>query len=223
MLDLKKELQVDKRLEKIWSDHYEDESDILSPLYPKELRKNSVTFLSLNPSLRPESRKDAKRGYYPDLPYPLIDCKKEKADYSFFQKFYDIGRNCKPWTVLDLLYERESTQAQLENRYKRETITEKDKKFLQDQISLTFRILEMLEPKVVVVSNAGSDRFIHEHLEKLGLKQTLPQESNGFIYRINDIPFIALESRFLGSRYHQYNKEKRAKLEDEISRILREI
>lgn len=220
MLDLKIDLKIDLELEQIWAEYYTDCKDPISPLYQRELRPNNITFLSLNPSLRPEAIKTAKKGYYPDFPYPLIDCENPKAEYAFFQKFYDIGLDFRPWTVLDLLYERESTQKELEIRYNKKNINSKDKVFLQSQIKLTFKILEILRPRLVVVTNGGTDRLIHANLNDLDLIQELPHESNGYVYRINGIPFITNESRFLGSRYIEHNTERRLRLKKEMERVI---
>jgi hypothetical protein len=223
ILNLKEGLNIDVELEHIWSDYYSENDNPFSPLYQIELRKNAVTFLSLNPSLQPKDRKKAKRGFYPENPYPLIDCEKQQAKYKFFQKFYDIGKEIKQWTVLDLLYERESNQKTLESRYEKRNVKIKDKEFLQRQIKLTFNILRVLEPKIVVVANATVDRLIHQNLSEINISHELPNESNNFIYRINGVPFITIESKFLGSRFHEHNNERRKKLIMEIERVLNHV
>ena len=222
-LNLKEKLNIDIELEHIWSDYYSENDNPIAPLYQIELRKNAVTFLSLNPSLQPKDRVKAKRGFYPENPYLLIDCEKSQADYKFFQKFYDLGKEFKLWTVLDLLYERESNQKELEIRYKNKNLKVRDKEFLQRQIKLTFNVLKELNPSIVVVTNAATDRLIHQNLTEINLSQDLPEESNNFIYRINGIPFITDESKFLGSRFLEHNNERRIKLLREIERVLNNV
>lgn len=222
ILNLKEGLNIDVELEHIWSDYYSENDNPISPLYQIELRKNAVTFLSLNPSLQPKDREKA-RGFYPEDPYPLIDCEKPQADYKFFQKFYDLGKEIKPWTVLDLLYERESNQNEIEIRYKNKNLKVRDKEFLQSQIKLTFKVLKELKPSIVVVANAATDRLIHQNLSEINISQDLPNECNNFIYRINGIPFITNESKFLGSRYLEHNNERRKKLLIEIERVLNHV
>lgn len=227
ILNLKEELQVDKKLEKIWSEYFNDDIKSIAPLFQEEMIKNSVTFLSLNPSLRPNN--DAVLDFKPQT-YPIIDYKKDiRAEkIPFFYKFYEIGENVKqPWTLLDLLYERDSVQSNLELKYNPKTISEKDKKFLQSQIKLTFEILENLNPKVVVVSNSWTEKFIHANLSDLGFIQEFPNQNNNYIYRINRIPFIINESKFLGSP-QWYNRSKKdenekwriKKLNNEILRVI---
>lgn len=216
-INLVVDLNVDKQLEAIWSKQYGSE-EVISPIFPLELGVNCVTYLSLNPSLPPNSL--AKKGNYPDNPYPLISWEKESADYKFFKKFYELGNEIKPWTVLDLLYERDSKQDNLEIKYNLKTIDEKDKEFLLEQINLTFKILKSINPLVVVVSNAFANKLIHENIRELKLKQELPSIENNYVYKINGIPFITNESKFLGSRYLEKKSERLESLISEIKRIL---
>ena len=219
-LSLIEEFGIDKKLETIWSEYYQEDQNPISAVFQKEVMKNVVTYLSLNPSLSPKSRKTAKRGYYPEIPYPLIDWSSSKADYKFFQKFYDLGKEINPWTVIDLLYIRESTQDELKIKFASKLIIDHDKEFLISQIKLSFEMLQELNPKVVVVANALTDRLIHKYFHDLDLKQEFPSELNGWVYKINGIPFITNESRFLGSRIHGLNIHRRESLVKEIKRVL---
>lgn len=216
-------MQVDVKLEKIWSQRHIENNQITSPLYQQDVLKNTISFLSLNPSLPPSERVDATLGYKPHPPYPMIDYNKNKKEiYPFFRKFYEIGEALnQPWTMLDLLYERESTQAELEIKYNPKTIEENDKNFLQNQILLTFEILEKIKPKVVVISNAGTYKLIHFNLKDLKITQELPCKENGFIYKLNGIPFISTESSFLGSPQHFHRSKKDGRLEKLVNEIKR--
>lgn len=221
-LNLKEDLQVDNKLEKIWSDYYSDKETTIAPLYQMEVLKNVITFLSINPSLTPSGKKDATKGYYPHPPYSMINY--ETTNILFFRKFYEIGEELnQPWTMLDLLYERESTQSDLEIKYSPKTIKESDKNFLLNQIKLTFEIFENIKPKVVVISNAGTDKLIHSNLKDLGIIQELPCNKNGFVYKLNGIPFISNESRFLGSRQHFIRSKKDGRFEKLVNEIKRVI
>lgn len=220
ILSLIEKFGIDKRLETIWSEFYQEDQNPISAVFQKEVMKNVVTYLSLNPSLSPKARKTAKRGYYPEIPYPFIDWSSSKADYKFFQKFYDLGKEINPWTVIDLLYIRESTQDELKTKFDSKSIIDHDKEFLISQIKLSFEILQEMNPKVVVVANALTDRLIHKYFHDLDLKQELPSELNGWVYKINGLPIITNESRFLGSRIHGLNIHRRESLIKEIKRVL---
>lgn len=226
LINLSSELQIDKELEKIWFNRYDDNKEIVAPLFPEELYTNSITYLSLNPSLLPKNKESAKRGNNPNLKYPLVDWRIEEGKgYPFFQKFYDLGKEEKefePWTIMDLLYERVTNQNILKDKYKKRTILNEDKTFLLNQIRLTFKILKFINPKVVVVSNAFAHTLIHQNLSELNITQEIPSEENNYIYRLNGMPFITNESKFLGGypRYKEKYTERRKKLPEEIKRVL---
>ena len=219
-LKLKEDFGIDKNLEKIWADYYMDDPNPISALYQEAVLLNSVTYLSLNPSLHPKDYNKAKKGYSPAIPYPQIDWALPKANYTFYQKFYNLGAEITPWTFLDLLYIRESIQEKLKTKFNPKNISEHDKTFLIDQIKLTLEIIEKIQPKVVVVSNALSVKLINAYMLELSLIQELPTQENGWIYRINGIPFITNESRYLGSRFLIRNKDKQDRLIGEIKRVL---
>jgi len=219
-IKLIEDLHVDEKLEKIWSDYYSNDKNPLSGLFQKEILKNAVTYLCLNPSLLPKDRSDAPKGNCPATPFDLVDWTKQKAEYKFFQKFYDLGKEINPWTVIDLLYVRESNQEELKKKFDSKSISDHDKSFVVSQMKLTFDILKELNPKVVVVTNALTDLLIHKFSQELDLKRELPSIDNGWVYRINGIPFITNESRFLGSRYLAPNIEKHHNLIKEIKRVL---
>lgn len=221
-IDLIKELNIDKDLELIWSKRYDNEN-IIAGIFSNELYTNAITFLSLNPSLLPRDIATAKRGFYPSTPYPIVDWQRENAEYKFFKKFYSLGEKLGPWTVLDLLYERDSDQSTLERKYKKQTILEQDKDFLLGQIKLTFKILNAIKPKLVVVSNSFANNLIHDNMNDLKLDQELPSNENNFIYKIDNIPFITNESKFLGSRYLEKKSDRLNILTSEIERILKYI
>jgi len=218
-LKLKEDFGIEAKLEKIWSEYYTNDPNPVSALYQEKVLLNSVTYLSLNPSLRPGTLKEDEKGYSPKYHYPLIDWTLPKAEYKFFQKFYNIGEEIKPWTFLDLLYIRESVQKKIKSKIK--SITDSEKSFLINQMRLTFDILEKIQPKVVVVSNSLTVRLIHDFLNELSLSQELPSEENKWVYRINGIPFITNESRYLGSRYHVHNKDRQQNLINEIKRVIK--
>jgi len=219
-LNLKDQLHVDEKLEKIWMEYYNEEPNPRRAVFQREILKNSITFLSLNPSFNQKKNKEESKGYSPIEPYPLIDWNASTPVNPFYKKFYNLGEVIKPWTAIELLYIRETEQKQLESKFASKYATEKDKVFVINQMKLTFEILREINPKIVVVSNALAVKLIDKYLTELNLKQEFPNEENGWIYRINGIPFITLESRFLGSRIHSVNIVRRKNLAEEIMRVL---
>ena len=179
--------------------------------------------MSINPSLRPKDIPCAQKGYKPNKDYNFfIDSNYEPENDIHYAKFYEIGRklNSPHWTALDLLYIRNSNQTEVEEIIK----TELGENFIVEQMRLTFDILFDINPKIVIVSNNGAVKLINSFAKKIGLTVELPSELNGFIYKINNIPFITLESKYLGSQ-RWCNRDKKEdnkrfnKLISEIERI----
>lgn len=223
---------VFEKLEKIWENYYADTigEDCFSALMQRELRRDSVIFMSINPSLRVNDLAQAIKGYAPigetDKEIYFIDCTKEIEDHSgdpHFEKFFIIGEKAKleNWSTMDLLYIRDTMQHRVEDIAN----TESGEQFIVDQMQLSFDILHEIKPKVVVVSNNGVVKLIDRYRDNLNLKLELPHESNGNIYRINGIPFITLQSKYLGSSrwWNRDLKEGGLRLDslvNEIQRVL---
>jgi hypothetical protein len=192
-----------ERLESIWRSYYSKSirENCHSPLIPREIKTNTIVFMSINPSLRKKDVFSAKKGYKP-IPendsYFIDSCIKLDKEDIHFTKFFEIGERIgqSQWTVMDLLYLRETNQQNVEKIIN----TELGEIFILDQMKLTFDILKEIQPKAVVVSNKGVVRLINQYSSRIKLDLDYPNESNGFIYRINGIPFVTLESQYLGSQ-----------------------
>ncbi len=215
-----------ERLENIWRNYYIKSigEDCYSSLIQKELKTNVIVFMSINPSLRKKDISFAKKGYKPtpeNDSYFIDSSIKLDTEDIHFTKFFEIGEKVEQphWTTMDLLYIRDTNQKNVEEIVN----TELGERFILDQMKLTFDILNEIKPKVVVVSNKGVVRLINRFGNKLELELDYPNESNGFIYRINGTPFITLESQYLGSQkwYNKDKKEGNKKLNKLISEIKR--
>ncbi len=207
------------QLENIWAQYTQlGGHKMVPPLYQDaDVCEDVITFLSLNPSDPTTTYKS----------YSMIDFK-EKPKHPFFDKFYEITKSEKillknseqNWSILDLLYIRDSDQKQIEDLYKEDT----GKMFITQQADLTLEILEKIRPKLVIVVNASVEHLLISN--PAFVKGTNhPDDSNSNIYRYKDIPFIMRESKFMGSRIKWYSKSKNAtdrkeKLYAEINRVL---
>lgn len=216
-----------ERLENIWRNYYSKSmgEDCYSSLIQRELRTNVIVFMSINPSLRKKDISFANKGYKPtpENGSYFIDSSIKLDKDMHFTKFFEIGEKVgqSHWTSMDLLYIRDTNQQNVEEIVN----TELGEMFILDQMKLTFDILSEIKPKVVVVSNKGVVRLINRFGTKLELELDYPNESNGFIYRINGIPFITLESQYLGSqqwcnRDKNEGNKRLSKLISEIKRVL---
>lgn len=216
-----------QRLDSIWKEQYKDklEKDVIAPLIQRCIRKKVVTFISINPSLPPSKIPTAQRGFSPKIKDAYqVDSKIRENSHCHYHKFYDIGKNepiSNNWAAIELLYIRDSTQANIENL----STNIEYYNFIEEQIRLTFDILEKIEPLIVVIANAGTDRLIHKYGKNLGFNFDIPSSNNGNIYRIQGIPFIIKESRYLGSsqwvnRDKKENYKRRNRIVAEIQRVV---
>lgn len=154
-VDIKK--LYENRVLKIWQDHKDD--DIFKepdkeyrkhPLLPKEVIKNSLMFIGINPSFTkngviPEHEKNI--GFYSTL-------NKDQKDITYFEKMKEIAKYCKiEWTHLDLFFLRETNQKIIEG------LTYSNIKFLNSQLDISFEIIEKSSPKLLIVSNALASEF----------------------------------------------------------------
>lgn len=209
---------LEKKLKVIWANN-NDGNDI-SPLYQKEVRKNVVTFLSLNPSLPPNEKKKATQGNNIHPPFPMVNCNGESPN-QFYNKYYEINKTInEQWTAIDLLYIRDSNQKQISEIYK----TDKGRNFIFAQIQLTLDLVKKINPKLVVVSN----RFVETILLAYDGFKMNAKLCEDKIYRYEGIPFIMRESGFMGSRRHWVSKSQQSlnlknEMYKEIKRVIIEL
>ncbi|MFV5685547.1 hypothetical protein ACM55I_08865 [Flavobacterium sp. GB2R13] len=209
---------LNPKLKKIWANYYENENSI-APMFPECVLKNHVLFLSLNPSL-PPFVKDVEYGFTQSNPWRFLNSKisyEENESVPHFKKFFKIQNEINEnWTFLDLLYLRKSKQLDIENSYK----TQNDRNFILEQAKLTLDLITEINPKLVIVANSFTEKILHDK------KQTIfnfnASLDNDFVYRYNNIPFITRESKFLGSRFwdSEKNKNRYENMIKEIQRVL---
>jgi hypothetical protein len=209
---------LNPKLEKIWSNYYSDENPI-APMFPESVLQNEVLFLSLNPSLPPYI-KDVENGFIQEKPWRFLNSRisyEENESVPHFKKFFRIQNEINEnWTFLDLLYIRKSKQLDIENLYK----IENDRNFILEQAKLTLDLITEIKPKLVIVANSFTEKILHDK------KQTIfnfnASLDSDFVYRYNNIPFITRESKFLGSRFwdSEKNKNRYENMIREVQRVL---
>ena len=150
------------------------------PLLPKTVSKNCILFIGVNPSFTlgsiiPDNELDI--GFYE------TSKKIEFKDISYFEKMKEIANYCKTeWTHLDLFFIRETNQKIIEN------LTYSNIDFLNDQLEISFDIIEKANPKIIIVSNAFASEFFGK----------LKSKHKGFnkIWRGYDLSFEGNDTTF---------------------------
>jgi len=118
-------------------------------LYPSEIPKNRILFLGINPSFRIDH--DEPLGYNEILFEKEISKIPIEDRYVYFNVFQNICKD-KEWTHYDILPFREVNQKTLTKYF-----NEKDRftyNILSRFTSFSKKIIELSEPKLIIVSNA---------------------------------------------------------------------
>lgn len=118
-------------------------------LYPSEITKNRIIFLGINPSFR--IGHDEPLGYNEILFEKEISKIPIKDRYVYFNVFQNICK-AKEWTHYDILPFREVNQKKLTKYYNdKEEVTYN---ILRQFTTFSKKIIELSEPKLIIVSNA---------------------------------------------------------------------
>ena len=157
MIDLKDEI-IQERITKIFGEYDQDKFRILHELISRNAvwpnleseKGKSLLFIGINPSY--DGKPVIPRGY--EIQEVV---KVRKGHYGQFNKMAQDVELGDKWTCLDLFYYREGNQTVINKLI--EDKAGKGLDFICDQLRLTQEIIECLEPKIIIVSNASIRRF----------------------------------------------------------------
>jgi hypothetical protein len=114
--------------------------------FDEEIIKPDVLFVGINPSYKHSSIKEE-----------LYYTKQQALQHSYFKPFKNIEDDLKKrynkditWTHMDMLVFRETKQSFIADHLFR---SPEGLKFLMDQLTISKKVLEHIQPKVIVVSN----------------------------------------------------------------------
>lgn len=140
-------------IENIWGDPKYLENDVTKPLIERgftvqeEMKKNALLFIGINPSYSEHYTK-----YY------------NEPENAYFLKFIEISKNVgHEWTHTDLLFFRETNQKHIDV-----ILSNKQAKFIYDQLMISKQIIENSKPKIIIVCNSLARHFfgIEKNIEK---------------------------------------------------------
>ena len=133
------------------------------PILPLNVKKGGILFIGINPSFSFKNSRlpDTKVSFYlhPSLNHP---------DIQYFKKFKEISNYCNgyEWCHLDLLFIRETNQ----NLIKALMYDEQGINFINAQLKISFEIINIIQPDIIVVSNALASELFgkkkKEHKDK---------------------------------------------------------
>lgn len=148
-----------------------------SPILPQMVAMDAILFIGINPSFKlgesiPQDKQ--KIEFYP------FNTTTDKEDITYFEKFKDISNYCNDtnWSHIDLLFIRETNQKVIE----RLSYTNVD--FLEEQLNISFEIIERAKPKLIVVANSFASEFFgkkkskHKNFENIWKSYSLDFEKD---------------------------------------------
>jgi len=144
----------DNQIKEIWNDEKFKGIDIVKRGYilQDKIIKNSLLFVGINPSFDEDGGIPENIGNYYNL-------NQTEDNYKYFKKFQEISKDVYlEWTHTDLLFVRETNQKNVENIIldNKNSGTE----FIYKQLLISKQIIEMCEPKIIVVNNTLARRLL---------------------------------------------------------------
>lgn len=129
-----------------------------SPLLPESVLSDALLFIGINPSFTNGStiHEDNLKIEF----YPIVENSAQTLPY--FDKFDKISKYCNNirWTHLDLFFLRETNQKIIEE------LSYKNVDFLQEQLVITYEIINRASPRLIVVSNSLASEFFGKLKQK---------------------------------------------------------
>ena len=151
--------RFESQIIEIWDNKEYDNISIKKSGYSQqdEIIKNALMFIGLNPS---NSENTVESYFYNNS--------QDGKNHKYFKKFQDISKRVGLlWTHVDLLFIRETNQKNIERM-----LYENDNsmlKFLYQQLMISKQIIEEAKPKIIVVNNTLSRKFLgYEKREEKG-------------------------------------------------------
>lgn len=127
------------------------------PLLPKSIDENSVLFVGINPSF---NENNVPANEKPIYFYDKLN--EDKKDIQYFEKIKEVAKYCNntKWSHLDMLFIRETKQKNIEELCKKEI------EFINQQLNISFAIIEIVRPKIIIVINSFASEFFGKMKQK---------------------------------------------------------
>lgn len=137
-------------LTNIWNKHKDVDTELIGRGFcvPRQVNKNSLLFLGANPSYTKEDRRNVFYDAGSDIQYFKRMNELINGDY---EKSFGVN-----WTHFDLLFLKETDQKKIDSLIK----VPAGKSFINDQLELSKKILELSKPKIIFASNAKVRHFL---------------------------------------------------------------
>lgn len=175
---------VEDKINKLWCEFSNEEFCQFSPNSIAEVPNNGLIFIGINPSMPDNLRSELNKKNDINCEFYKLTYD-EKTEYKYFKKFYDVAKKTgMNWGHIDLLYNRETNQKQVERLLK----TDRGKDFIYKQCMITKTVLDNLidekHPRVFVVTNAFARELLGRYRKEN--EPTQPEHWIGYDFVWND-------------------------------------
>jgi len=169
----------------IWRHYLDENSTELIPLLYNCIKSNCILFVGLNPSFNVKAIKnrlnktdleddDIKnffqwKNYNKNVYNKAIEDNKEAVkNYNYYRKLEIIAHEDlkEYWTHIDLFYNRETNQNNIKHKIYSNIKNDLLNQFANKQIELTWHIIKMIDPKLVVVQNVLASKIFKESFKQ---------------------------------------------------------
>lgn len=147
MPDIDIESTFGPRIEKIFSDASLTKK--YSYAVPKSIKTQALLFVGINPSL--PKKRHARKEFYDS----------HASEHPYFTKFPTLAPEGLPWTHIDLLFVRQTSQSAVKAMWENPS-SPVEKKFLREQLELSKCMIEMARPRIIVVCNTLARDMMQE-------------------------------------------------------------
>ena len=176
--------QINTKIVDLWNRYFKGRADIRAPLFYDKLETNALLFVGVNPSFSSQGFAKVLKGteyenLNPDTFYQwshvssdnkyIEDCiaidRYSLTKYkSYFKRIEDISKKVHvPWYHIDTFLYRETSQKDFLKRIHQK---QKLNNFGIDQLEIFREVLQLMQPKVVVVINAFASKTLRSFFKE---------------------------------------------------------
>jgi hypothetical protein len=168
----------------LWSQYLNSNSTELIPLLYNNIERNCILFVGLNPSFNKHAIKKRInevnledhelvklfqwKNYNKDIYYKAIkDNEQAVKKYHYYDKFKEIAITdlSEAWQHIDLFYFRETRQSNISNKIFTNKKVGILNQFADRQIQLTWNVIKMIDPKIIVVQNILASKIFKKRFK----------------------------------------------------------
>lgn len=213
---------INEKILDLWEKYSnKNEKDKYVPLLFNPFKKDCILFIGINPGSsnigdKPYFKWKNKKSI--NLEKILIHEKQAREKYPYFKRFKEISKNVGvDWEHIDLFFNRKTSQEEFKKHI---FIKNKLSKFAQEQLKIALEMIELINPRVIVVANALASNLIRNY-EIEGLEKEINEEHGYHFLKLGNknIP-IFFSSMLTGQR--ALDKGSLERLEWHIKQALNE-